>query len=80
MIISLTRTNCFDIIIDSYNNIWKKHDLSQDSWIFVSPIKIPKKKYILVVGCDNRLAYDLNINYNLSNPTNYIIAYHYQKK
>ena len=78
MILALTRTNIFD----SYSNgkVWRKHTNSQDSWMYVSPIKIPNDIiYIGWLGCDNRLPYELlNMGYNLSNPTDIIKCYHYQ--
>ena len=74
MVLALTRTNVFDTAptVDT---------MSQDSWIFVSPIKIPNDiVYIGWQGCDNRLAYELfNLGYNLSNPVDIIKCYHYQK-
>ena len=79
MILAITRTNYFNKY-DNQFKIWNKNDLSQDSWIFISPIKIPKQIiYIGWQGCDNRIAYELSNFYNLSNPTDEIICYHYQK-
>ena len=81
MILALTRTNCFKMLGGDKGSFWQKHDLSQDSWIFVSPIKkINLTIFIGWQGCDNRFAYELYKNgYNLSNPTNEIVCYHYQK-
>lgn len=80
-VICLTRTNCFDIINES-GKIWEKHSSSQDTWIYVSPIRIPTEKiYLGWVRSDNLLCGLLRgLGYYLSNPTNYINAFHYQKK
>ena len=54
---------------------------SQDSWIFKSPIIIPKKSdfYFGLPGCDNRIAYLLNQKYNVRNYPNDIIIFHNHK-
>ena len=63
MILALTRTNCFKMLCGNKGSFWQKHDLSQDSWIFVSPIKkINLTIFIGWQGCDNRLAYELYKN------------------
>ena len=80
-VICLTRTNVFDIITGT-GKIWEKHNASQDSWIYVSPIKIPTEKiYLGWIRSDNLLCGLLHeLGYNLSNPTDYINAFHYQNK
>ena len=74
LILCITRTNFFDMG-------WEQHNLSQDTWIYTSPITVPRKiVYIGWQGCDNRLAYEFYVNgYNLSNPLNDIKCIHYQK-
>ena len=80
MINCITRTNCFDMI-SGKGTIWKKHTMSQDTWIYLSPIKEFKNDiYIGWIRCDNRIAYEFKkLGYNLSNPTEDILCYHYQK-
>lgn len=80
-VICLTRTNVFKMI-GGMGRIWEKHNASQDSWIYVSPIKVPTQKvYLGWIRSDNLLCGLLyELGYNLSNPTDYINAFHYQKK
>tara|TARA_Y100000992_G_scaffold60905_1_gene37297 strand:+ start:4866 stop:6983 length:2118 start_codon:yes stop_codon:yes gene_type:complete len=80
-VVCLTRTNVFEMI-GGTGKIWQKHNASQDSWIYVSPIKVPTQKvYLGWIRSDNLLCGLLHeLGYNLSNPTDYINAFHYQKK
>lgn len=66
------------------NNIegFTKSGVSQDSWIFKTPIKIPTECdfYFGVPGCDNHIAYLLNsIHYKLINIPWDIKAIHHHK-
>ena len=78
--ISLTRKNCDDYI--TFNNtIWKPHSLSQDSWIFKSPIK--QMEPIINLGwiqCDNIISNQyMKLGYNVINPHYSINAWHLHK-
>jgi hypothetical protein len=70
--------------IDFYNKPWNEYGvttgmLSQDSWIFKTPIKIDDRSNFLMgkPGCDNRIVqiYHEN-NYNVKNPSGQIITKH----
>ena len=63
-------------------DFWTKKGLSQDSWIFRTPIKIPEETdfYFGTSGCDHNIAYLLDsIGYNLINIPWDIKAYHNHK-
>ena len=78
-IVCLTRTNVFEMK-SSTTGVWQKHDASQDTWIYTSPIKsIKNDVYLGWLRSDNLFAGELyRLGYRLSNPTNYINAFHYQ--
>ena len=78
-IVCLTRTNVFEMK-SSTTGVWQKHDASQDTWIYTSPIKsIKNDVYLGWIRSDNLFAGELyRLGYRLSNPTNYINAFHYQ--
>lgn len=80
-IVCLTRTNVFNIIKND-GNIWEKHEKTQDSWIFMSPVKIPPCTLNLGwIISDNLLCgWFHNLGYTLSNPTEYINGFHYQNQ
>jgi hypothetical protein len=70
--------------VDFYNKPWNQHGvttgmLSQDSWIFKTPIKIDERSNFLMgkPGCDNRIVqiYHEN-NYNVKNPSVQIVSKH----
>ena len=51
---------------------------SQDTWIFLGkPMNMNIEFTMGVAGCDNRLANDLSIHYNVLNPSKSIKTYHY---
>lgn len=71
-------------IIDFYNKSWNNQGIttgmiSQDSWIFKTPIKIDNRSNFLMgkPGCDNRIVqiYHEN-NYNVKNPSMQIVSKH----
>ena len=78
-----------------YNHPWKDHylpdgtrseeesittgDLSQDAWIFKSPIKVDDRSNFLMgkPGCDNRISQVLHeLGYDVRNPSQQIIIKH----
>lgn len=75
--ISLTRKNCHNYI-DYKGNIWKPHSLSQDSWIFLTPLKLMNKEINLGwIQCDNIISNDYHeLGYNVINPHYSINAWH----
>ena len=75
--ISLTRKNC-DKYLDNNNNIWKPHSGSQDSWFFVSPLKLMDNEINLGwIQCDNIISETYHrMNYNVINPHYSINAWH----
>ena len=78
--ISLTRKNC-DKYLDNKNKIWKPHSASQDSWIFLSPIKVMKDEINLGwVQCDNIISESYySLGYNVINPHYSINSWHLHK-
>ena len=78
--ISLTRKN-HDEYLDNNNKIWKPHSGSQDSWMFVSPLKLMDCEINLGwIQCDNIISekYD-SLGYNVINPHFSINAWHLHK-
>ena len=66
-----------------YDNIWRGDittgQLSQDSWIFKSPIKVNDDSDFLMgkPGCDNRIVQIYHdLGYNVKNPSKQIITKH----
>ena len=78
--ISLTRKNC-DNYLDNKDNMWKPHSGSQDSWIFVSPIKLMNNEINLGwVQCDNIISESYHsLGYNVINPHYSINSWHLHK-
>ncbi len=78
--ISLTRKNC-DNYLDHNNNIWKPHSASQDSWIYLSPIKLMDNEINLGwIQCDNIISESYSsLNYNVINPHYSINSWHLHK-
>jgi len=75
-IIALSR---YDIQSDGSIKLFNEPS-SQDTWIFKSPIRIPKNSdfYFGIFGCDNRIAFLLkNKGYILKNLPYDIITIHY---
>ena len=75
--ISLTRKN-HDRYLDNNKKLWKPHSASQDSWIFVSPIKLMKQEINLGwIQCDNIISasYD-SFGYQVINPHYSINTWH----
>ena len=67
---------------DEYLEFWTTKGLSQDSWIFKTPIKIPENTdfYFGTTACDHHIAYLLNsVGYKLINIPLDIKAYHNHK-
>lgn len=70
--------------VDFYNKPWNQYGvttgmLSQDSWIFKTPIKIDERSNFLMgrPGCDNRIVQIyLENNYNVKNPSMQIVSKH----
>ena len=81
-----------------YDNFWRKNykvdgtidinesittsELSQDSWIFKSPIVIDERSNFLMgkPGCDNRIVQILHENgYGVRNPSKKIKSMHYHQ-
>jgi hypothetical protein len=69
--------------VDFYNKPWNNGIttgmLSQDSWIFKTPIKLDERSKFLMgkPGCDNRIVQIyLENNYNVKNPSMQIVSKH----
>ena len=67
-----------------YDNMWRGNittgQLSQDSWIFKSPISIDDRSDFLMgkPGCDNRIVQIYHeLGYNVKNPSKQIITKHF---
>lgn len=82
-VVCLTRTNMTKTI----NNVpvtyeWSKHSKSQDSWIYVSPKRVPDTVINLGwIRSDNKLCYSFYKNgYNLSNPSEHVFGWHCQSR
>jgi hypothetical protein len=86
--IALTRWDLFlqenQWFVQFYNKPWNQNGittgmLSQDSWLFKTPIKIDERSNFLMgkPGCDNRIVqiYHEN-NYNVKNPSVQIVSKH----
>jgi hypothetical protein len=75
--ISLTRKNC-DKYLNRKNEIWKPHDMSQDTWIFQAPLKLLKNNVNLGwVQCDNIISESYHeLGYNVINPHYSINSWH----
>jgi hypothetical protein len=75
--ISLTRKN-HDKYLDNTNKVWKPHSASQDSWMFVSPIKLMKNEINLGwIQCDNIISASYNsLGYQVINPHYSINTWH----
>ena len=72
--VCLTRTNVFE-------TGWEKHSASQDTFIFVAPVPVPINDiYIGWISSDNLICgHFYNHSYNISNPTQFINAFHYHR-
>lgn len=82
-VVCLTRTNMTETINKApVTYEWPKHSKSQDSWIYVSPKRVPDAVINLGwIRSDNKIAYSFHSHgYNLSNPTNQVFGWHCQSK
>ena len=76
LFVSLTRKNVKNYL-DCNGNIWKPHSASQDTWIFISPIKLMNNEINLGwIQCDNIISADYQLNYNVVNPHYDINCWH----
>lgn len=80
-VLALTRYDCG--AYKGWNGqLWARHDLSQDSWIFRAPLrKFNADIKMGWLGCDNRLAYEMRRGaINVLNPSLTVKTWHIHKR
>jgi len=71
-VVSLSRWD----VLKSGKSVHHSHKDSQDCWIFKGKINVNGNFELGKAGCDNRIAYEIGLNYNIVNPSIDIKSYH----
>jgi len=87
LFLALTRWDVFKVgdkwMIKYYDHVWKDNittgQMSQDAWIFKSPIQLDKRSKFLMgkPGCDNRISQIYHeLGFDVKNPSKKVIIKH----